>query len=95
MTTGIRYISGNTCGCRMSLAYGWDVMVPHSAASFSSSFLVRASNPNKGVEGCSSRAKACNGRHDPKCPSARCLRIIREDTWVPNEDATCPWVLTD
>ncbi|GFY19604.1 uncharacterized protein TNCV_4647761 [Trichonephila clavipes] len=36
-----------------------------------------------------------NGRRDPKCPSARCLRLVREDTGVPNEGATCAWVAAD
>ncbi|GFT75814.1 uncharacterized protein TNCV_851201 [Trichonephila clavipes] len=30
-----------------------------------------------------------NGRRDPKCPSARRLRMVREDTGAPNEGATC------
>ncbi|GFS47166.1 uncharacterized protein TNCV_2053371 [Trichonephila clavipes] len=30
-----------------------------------------------------------NGHHKPKCPSVRRLRMVREDTGVPNEDATC------
>ncbi|GFS97360.1 uncharacterized protein TNCV_1825071 [Trichonephila clavipes] len=29
----------------------------------------------------------CNGRHDPKCLSARLLCMIRGDTWVPREVA--------
>ncbi|GFT77110.1 uncharacterized protein TNCV_1099801 [Trichonephila clavipes] len=33
-----------------------------------------------------------NGRHDPKCPSARRLRIVREDTGAPSEGATCAWM---
>ncbi|GFW37624.1 uncharacterized protein TNCV_4028201 [Trichonephila clavipes] len=32
---------------------------------------------------------------DSKCPSMRCLRIVREDTGVPNEGATCAWLATD
>ncbi|GFT12086.1 uncharacterized protein TNCV_726701 [Trichonephila clavipes] len=36
-----------------------------------------------------------NRRRDPKCPSARCLRMVREDTGVPNEDATCAWMAAD
>ncbi|GFU70267.1 uncharacterized protein TNCV_904091 [Trichonephila clavipes] len=36
-----------------------------------------------------------NGRHDPKCPSPRHLRLIREDTGVPSEGATCAWMAAD
>ncbi|GFV18309.1 uncharacterized protein TNCV_698811 [Trichonephila clavipes] len=37
----------------------------------------------------------CNGRHDPKCPSARRLLMVREDTWTPDEGATCSWIVAD
>ncbi|GFY11370.1 uncharacterized protein TNCV_3182211 [Trichonephila clavipes] len=37
----------------------------------------------------------CNGCRDPKCPSARRLRKVREDTGVPNEGATCAWMVAD
>ncbi|GFT25880.1 uncharacterized protein TNCV_1518391 [Trichonephila clavipes] len=33
-----------------------------------------------------------NGACDPKCPSARCLRMAREDTGRPSEGATCAWM---
>ncbi|GFX81559.1 histone acetyltransferase p300 [Trichonephila clavipes] len=36
-----------------------------------------------------------NGRRDPKCPSARCIHMIREDTGAPNECATCAWMVAD
>ncbi|GFY48646.1 uncharacterized protein TNIN_192381 [Trichonephila inaurata madagascariensis] len=36
-----------------------------------------------------------NGRHDPKCPSASRLRMVREDTGAPSEDATCAWMAAD
>ncbi|GFX18368.1 uncharacterized protein TNCV_4306691 [Trichonephila clavipes] len=36
-----------------------------------------------------------NGRHDPKCPSGRHLRMDREDTGAPNEGATCAWMAAD
>ncbi|GFS86273.1 uncharacterized protein TNCV_597371 [Trichonephila clavipes] len=36
-----------------------------------------------------------NGRCDPKCPSAKCLRMLREDTGAPNEGATCAWMTAD
>ncbi|GFW16966.1 uncharacterized protein TNCV_2760941 [Trichonephila clavipes] len=32
-----------------------------------------------------------NGRRDRKCPSARRLRMVREDTVVSSEGATCAW----
>ncbi|GFW66943.1 uncharacterized protein TNCV_4688281 [Trichonephila clavipes] len=41
------------------------------------------------------KGSACNGRRDPKCPSAWCLRMVREDTVVPNEGATCAWMSAD
>ncbi|GFX15957.1 uncharacterized protein TNCV_522641 [Trichonephila clavipes] len=52
-------------------------------------FLVRGTTANGGVEG------TCNGRHDPKCPSARRLLMVREDTWTPDEGATCSWIVAD
>ncbi|GFV53880.1 uncharacterized protein TNCV_166471 [Trichonephila clavipes] len=36
-----------------------------------------------------------NGHRDPKCPSARCLRMVREDTGTPSEGATCTCMVTD
>ncbi|GFW09928.1 uncharacterized protein TNCV_4252571 [Trichonephila clavipes] len=36
-----------------------------------------------------------NGSRDPKCPSARRLRMVREDTGAPNEGATCAWMADD
>ncbi|GFV09787.1 uncharacterized protein TNCV_2598421 [Trichonephila clavipes] len=36
-----------------------------------------------------------NGRRDPKCPSTRHLRMVREDTGAPNKGATCAWMATD
>ncbi|GFU07481.1 uncharacterized protein TNCV_2224771 [Trichonephila clavipes] len=36
-----------------------------------------------------------NGPRDPKCPSARRLLLIREDTGAPNEGATCSWMAAD
>ncbi|GFU09244.1 uncharacterized protein TNCV_1122431 [Trichonephila clavipes] len=33
-----------------------------------------------------------NGRRGPKCPSARCLRMVQEDTGTPSEGATCAWI---
>ncbi|GFX73068.1 uncharacterized protein TNCV_1704701 [Trichonephila clavipes] len=36
-----------------------------------------------------------NGLRDPKCPSARHLRNVREDTGGPNEGVTCSWMVAD
>ncbi|GFX90213.1 uncharacterized protein TNCV_2449881 [Trichonephila clavipes] len=36
-----------------------------------------------------------NGRRDPKCPSARHLRMVREDTEDPSEGAICAWMAAD
>ncbi|GFW33834.1 uncharacterized protein TNCV_3589191 [Trichonephila clavipes] len=36
-----------------------------------------------------------NGRREPKCSSARLLRMVREDTGAPNEGATCAWMAAD
>ncbi|GFY15306.1 hypothetical protein TNCV_1571171 [Trichonephila clavipes] len=36
-----------------------------------------------------------NGRRDPKCPTAKRLHMVREDTGVPNEGATCAWMAAD
>ncbi|GFW88258.1 uncharacterized protein TNCV_820151 [Trichonephila clavipes] len=36
-----------------------------------------------------------NGHRSPKCPSARRLRMVREDTGAPNEGATCAWLAAD
>ncbi|GFV73520.1 uncharacterized protein TNCV_1775481 [Trichonephila clavipes] len=36
-----------------------------------------------------------NGRRDPKCPSARRLRMVREDTGALCEGATCDWMVAD
>ncbi|GFY12510.1 uncharacterized protein TNCV_1799321 [Trichonephila clavipes] len=33
-----------------------------------------------------------NGHRDPKCPSARHLHMVREDTAAPSEGATCSWM---
>ncbi|GFW23709.1 uncharacterized protein TNCV_2032521 [Trichonephila clavipes] len=36
-----------------------------------------------------------NGCHDPKCLSARRLRMVREDIGALNEGATCVWMAAD
>ncbi|GFW36252.1 uncharacterized protein TNCV_4931141 [Trichonephila clavipes] len=56
----------------------------------------RARYPSKrrfqwvGVKGNSS-----NGHHDPKCPSARRLCMVREGTGTPSEDTTGTWMAAD
>ncbi|GFV27112.1 uncharacterized protein TNCV_4853491 [Trichonephila clavipes] len=37
----------------------------------------------------------CNGRRDFKFPSAKHLRMVREDTWAPSEGAACVWMAAD
>ncbi|GFW98182.1 uncharacterized protein TNCV_2492351 [Trichonephila clavipes] len=90
---GSRCMSGNTCGCRMSWTYHWAVMRPriNTRVQFS-----RAWHHSKqrhrwvGVKG-STR----NGRRDPKCPSARRLRKVREDTRALIGGGTCVWRAAD
>ncbi|GFW93756.1 uncharacterized protein TNCV_4220371 [Trichonephila clavipes] len=41
------------------------------------------------------KGSTLNGRNDPKCPSARCLSMFREDTGPPSEGATCVWMVAD
>ncbi|GFT26221.1 uncharacterized protein TNCV_1544301 [Trichonephila clavipes] len=36
-----------------------------------------------------------NGLHDPKCPSANHLCMVRKDTRAPREGATCAWMAAD
>ncbi|GFU21356.1 hypothetical protein TNCV_2434711 [Trichonephila clavipes] len=55
-----------------------------------SSFLMPFTTPNGGVKG-STR----NGHRDPKCPSASCLRIVREYTGAPSKGATGAWMAAD
>ncbi|GFV97511.1 uncharacterized protein TNCV_2040191 [Trichonephila clavipes] len=41
------------------------------------------------------KGSTLNGCHEPKRPSARRLRMVREDTGAPNEGATCTWMTVD
>ncbi|GFV34574.1 uncharacterized protein TNCV_1448801 [Trichonephila clavipes] len=41
------------------------------------------------------KGSPCNGHRDPKCPSTRRLRMVREDTEAPSEGATCAWIAAD
>ncbi|GFW12708.1 uncharacterized protein TNCV_3884181 [Trichonephila clavipes] len=36
-----------------------------------------------------------NGHSDPKCPSARRIRMVRIDPGAPSEGATCAWMEAD
>ncbi|GFV83271.1 uncharacterized protein TNCV_1899971 [Trichonephila clavipes] len=36
-----------------------------------------------------------NGHRDPKCPSARRLRMVQGDTGAPDEGFTCAWMAAD
>ncbi|GFW55682.1 uncharacterized protein TNCV_120661 [Trichonephila clavipes] len=35
------------------------------------------------------------GSRNPECPSARRLRMVREDTRIPKEGAICAWMVAD
>ncbi|GFV35507.1 uncharacterized protein TNCV_3205381 [Trichonephila clavipes] len=54
-------------------------------------FLVRGTTPNGGFDGGRVKGSTSNGRRDHKCPSARRLHMVREDTGALNEGATCAW----
>ncbi|GFS81681.1 uncharacterized protein TNCV_2706351 [Trichonephila clavipes] len=41
------------------------------------------------------KSSTSNGRRDPKYPSARRLRMVREDTRASSEGATCAWMAAD
>ncbi|GFT44029.1 uncharacterized protein TNCV_3046891 [Trichonephila clavipes] len=60
-----------------------------------SSFLVRGTTLNGGVDGWASRAAHVMGAVIPECSSARRLRMVREDTGAPSEGATCAWMVAD
>ncbi|GFV76720.1 uncharacterized protein TNCV_4729401 [Trichonephila clavipes] len=57
-------------------------------------FLLRGTTPNEGVHGWASKAARVMGA-DPKCPSTRRLRMVREDTGAPSEGATCSRIAAD
>ncbi|GFT21456.1 uncharacterized protein TNCV_2307141 [Trichonephila clavipes] len=41
------------------------------------------------------KGSARNGRRHPKCLSARCLRMVKEDTEDPSEGASYVWMAAD
>ncbi|GFX63970.1 uncharacterized protein TNCV_41461 [Trichonephila clavipes] len=91
MAPGSRCMSGYTCGCRMSWTYCWTFLVPRINIRGDRVFLlVIGTTPNGGIKG-STR----NGRRDPKCPSSRLHRMVREDTGAPIEGATYAWMAAD
>ncbi|GFV50794.1 uncharacterized protein TNCV_4237491 [Trichonephila clavipes] len=49
--------------------------------------------PHSSMGGC--KGSTCNGRRDPKCPSARRHRMVQEDTGDPSEGATCAWMMAN
>ncbi|GFX32838.1 uncharacterized protein TNCV_889741 [Trichonephila clavipes] len=55
-----------------------------------SSVLVRGTTPNGGGD-----EWTPNAARDPKCPSARRIRMVREDTGARSEGATCAWMVAD
>ncbi|GFS69926.1 uncharacterized protein TNCV_3102211 [Trichonephila clavipes] len=59
-----------------------------SSISVQSSFLVRGTTPNGGIDVGGVKGSPRNGCRDPKCNSAWRLRMVREDTGAPNESAT-------
>ncbi|GFV61428.1 uncharacterized protein TNCV_2898031 [Trichonephila clavipes] len=76
MAPGRRCMSGNTCGCRMSWTYHWAVMVSRintrsnrvlrpGSIPLQSSFLVRETTPNGGVDERASRATHVMGAAIP------------------------------
>ncbi|GFW43138.1 uncharacterized protein TNCV_1475331 [Trichonephila clavipes] len=81
------------CGCRMSWTYRWAVTVLRINTRVQFSRVRHHSKRRRrwvGVKG-STR----NGRRDPKCPSARHLRMVQEATGALNDGATCAWMATD
>ncbi|GFT97723.1 uncharacterized protein TNCV_4229151 [Trichonephila clavipes] len=66
-----------------------DDLVPFNCSPVSSC----ASKRNRRWMGIKSSIR--NGHRDPKCPPARCLRMLREGTGAPYEGATCAWMATD
>ncbi|GFV34606.1 uncharacterized protein TNCV_1449121 [Trichonephila clavipes] len=41
------------------------------------------------------KGSTCNGHRNPKCPSGRRLRVVREDKEAPSDGATCSWMAAD
>ncbi|GFU27942.1 uncharacterized protein TNCV_3153071 [Trichonephila clavipes] len=68
-----------------------DDLVPFRCSPFSSFMAPLQTEASMG--GCQESTR--NGRRDPRCPSARRLRMVRENTGAPSEGATCAWMAVD
>ncbi|GFV56486.1 uncharacterized protein TNCV_2276241 [Trichonephila clavipes] len=96
MVPGSRCMSGNTCSHWKSWTYSWAVMVPRiNTRGGRSSFLVRGTTPNGGVDGWASRAAHVTGAAIPNVLQPGAFVWFREDTGAPSEDATCAWMSAD
>ncbi|GFW88750.1 uncharacterized protein TNCV_4972431 [Trichonephila clavipes] len=99
MASGSHRMSGNTCGFGMLRAYRRAVMWCYGSILGVTVYFQfpRVWHHSKrwrqwaGVKGGTTR----NGHSDPKCPSARHLRMVLEDTVGPREGATCAWMVAD
>ncbi|GFX66023.1 uncharacterized protein TNCV_14441 [Trichonephila clavipes] len=91
MAPGSGYMSDNTCGSRRSWTNRWAVMVPRINTRFPRA-RYHCKRRRRWVDVKGSKR---NGRRYLKCPSARCLRMVRESTWAPIEGATCAWIAAD
>ncbi|GFV50423.1 uncharacterized protein TNCV_626671 [Trichonephila clavipes] len=87
----------NTRGNRVLLAMAPHTITPALGAVCRSVQFPRARHHSKRKHRwLAVKARTRNGRHDPKCPSARRLRMVREDTGVCYEvPATSAWVVAD
>ncbi|GFV25922.1 uncharacterized protein TNCV_2920331 [Trichonephila clavipes] len=65
-----------------------DDLVPFRCSTVSSC----AAQPKRRRRWVGVKGSTRNGRRDPKCPSARRLRMVREDTGAPSEGATGAWM---
>ncbi|GFX08644.1 uncharacterized protein TNCV_61711 [Trichonephila clavipes] len=74
---------------RMSWTHRWAVMMPWINTRGDRVFLVFSCVALLQTE------VSMGGRRDPKCPSARYLRIVREDIGACSEGATCAWMVAD
>ncbi|GFU55774.1 hypothetical protein TNCV_2380021 [Trichonephila clavipes] len=81
----------NTIVITAGIESGFIAKRRHSSIPLQSSFLMRGTTLNGGVDGWVSRA-ARNGHRNPKCPSARRFIMVQEDTRAPSECATCTWM---
>ncbi|GFU64099.1 uncharacterized protein TNCV_4392731 [Trichonephila clavipes] len=81
----------NTIFITAQIEYGFiakDNLVPFRCSPVSS--CVAPLQTEKSIGGLKGNTR--NGHRDPKCPSARHLRMVREDTGAPDEGTTCSWM---